>query len=88
MQEEQREEGAISPATYDVYVGAAGGYLACGFVVILFLLAEGVRVFNYWWLAVWLGAGDGNPVSSLISTSVWELMKDFCSELVSTKMQL
>ncbi len=32
-------------------------------VVCLFLIAEGTKVFNYWWLAVWLGEGNGSPVS-------------------------
>ncbi len=31
-------------------------------VVCLFLIAEGTKVFNYWWLAVWLGDGNGSPV--------------------------
>ncbi len=64
MDHEEQEEGAVGTNTYQYYVQAAGGYGMALAVVCLFLIAEGTKVFNYWWLAVWLGDGNGSAVSS------------------------
>ena len=54
--------GAIKSSTYNKYIHEAGGYFIALAVICLFLLAEGTKVFNFWWLAVWLGDGKGSEV--------------------------
>ena len=73
--EEQTEVGAIKPSTYNKYIHESGGYVIALAVICLFLLAEGTKVFNYWWLAVWLGDGNGSEVIEFYSNISRQVLK-------------
>ncbi|GAQ87187.1 ATP-binding cassette transporter subfamily C [Klebsormidium nitens] len=50
---EDRVEGVVTRETVKSYISAGGGYLMFATVMIVFLIAQGVRVMGDWWLAAW-----------------------------------
>ena len=59
VKEETREQGAVSFATYDSYVRAAGGYAVALVVMVFYILSVAAKLFSDWWLSFWIRQGDG-----------------------------
>ena len=62
---EDRSVGAVGWRTYTSYMRAAGGVGTVLAFFLLALLAEGVKAFSYWWLAVWIRANKTVSVQIL-----------------------
>jgi len=56
---EERTAGKVGWTVYSSYMKSAGGYLASGFVLLLFFVCIASQAFTNWWLSHWLNQGSG-----------------------------
>ncbi|XP_061171411.1 ATP-binding cassette sub-family C member 5-like [Saccostrea echinata] len=57
---EETSKGKVNFRTYGTYMKAAGGFIVCVLVLLVYIISIAVSTGTSWWLSYWLQQGGGN----------------------------
>ncbi|RDW61351.1 hypothetical protein BP5796_11243 [Coleophoma crateriformis] len=58
VEDEKREDGAVKTKVYASYLKATGGWPFWIFVVLVYLVSQGLLLGRTWWIKVWTGSNE------------------------------
>ncbi|KAK4451704.1 P-loop containing nucleoside triphosphate hydrolase protein [Podospora aff. communis PSN243] len=62
IEEESREQGAVHKRVYLTYIRDSGGWLFWAFAIFLFTVVQGFSFARSWWLKIWTGSSQNQPL--------------------------
>ncbi|XP_056005289.1 ATP-binding cassette sub-family C member 5-like [Ostrea edulis] len=62
---EETSKGKVTFHTYRCYMKAAGGFIVCALVMLVYIVSVAVSTGTSWWLSYWLQQGGGNTTVDL-----------------------
>ncbi|KAK4147281.1 P-loop containing nucleoside triphosphate hydrolase protein [Dichotomopilus funicola] len=69
VEEESREQGAVQRHVYLTYLRDSGGWLYWTFILLLFIIAQGIFQGRSWWVKIWTGDNLEQPFDSSQTTA-------------------